>query len=289
MEMSLEDLRRHIDNFYLLGTRIFFLQGGEPFLRKDIGDLVAYIKSKGCYCSISTNGTIHSRLYDVRGVDHIEFSLDGPPGINDKTRGVGAFEKTLQAASIAKQCGYAYHFHSVLNVHNMAEENVRYVARLAQDRGTYMTACFAMASGFDNNRSFIGEVEDALIKEGYRMLLRLQREGLPIHNSRLALEHALHWPLPYGEIGYEANLGGLGYKERCIHGRLTAWLDHDGWLYPCTIAFGREHLRTKIEDGGVRAAWDRLAGLTCVDCGIASDLTYLFGLRIENLLKIKDY
>lgn len=287
-EMSFEMLCRHIDDFYRLGARIFFVQGGEPMLRKDIVDVVRYIKAKDCYCSMSTNGTIHKPIPALQCLDHLELSLDGPPEVNDKTRGQGVFKKTIEAAKIAREHGIRFHFHSVLNIHNMEENHIKHVANLAKEYGTYMTACFATASGYNNNQEFISAVTDEKVKEGYRLLIRLKKGGFPINNSFHALNHALSWPVSYNEIGFQGNLPS-GYKIRCLHGRLTVWLDHEGWLYPCTVAFGREDLRENVNQDGVAGAWERLSKLECLDCGIASDITFLFGLRFENLLRIKDY
>jgi MoaA/NifB/PqqE/SkfB family radical SAM enzyme len=287
-ESTLKTLCGYIDDFYSLGTRIFFLQGGEPLLRNDIVELASYIKAKGCYCSITTNGTIHKPIPELTMLDHLEFSLDGPPEVNDKTRGKGVFEKTVQAAKVAKKFGITFHFHTVLNVHNITEKDVKYVANLAKKFDTYMTACFATASGFENNQKFISAVSDKKIKKGYRMLIRLKKQGYPIYNSFHALNHALDWPISHNEIGFEDNLPS-DYKMQCVHGRLAAWLDHEGWLYPCTLAFGREGFRENINRYGIKGAWKRLAKLKCKDCGIASDIPYLFGLKLENLLKIKKY
>ena len=289
VEMSFEELCRIIDEFYSMGTRIFFLQGGEPMLRKDIVDIVRYIKAKDCYCSISTNGTISKYIPSLSGlVDHLEISLDGPREVNDKSRGKGVYEKILQTAGIAVEQGIKFHFHTVLNVHNYEEESIKHVSDLAKKYKAYMTACFATPSGYDNNQEFISQVTFDKIKDGYRLLMKLKKEGCAIGNSQNALDHALKWPIAHTEVGFKHNLPS-SYDWQCLHGRLTAWLDHEGWLYPCTRAFGREDFRENIYEIGVREAWRKLSRLECVDCGTSSDLTYLFSLRLENLLKIKKY
>ena len=289
VEMSFEELCKVIDEFYNLGTRIFFLQGGEPMVRKDIVDIVRYIKDKDCYCSISTNGTISKYIASLGNlVDHLEISLDGPSEVNDKSRGKGVYDKVVRAARMAMENRIKFHFHTVLNMYNFDVENIKHVADLAKEYKAYVTACFATPSGYENNREFISQVSFDKVKEGYRALIRLKKEGYVIGNSLNALNHALNWPISHTEVGFKSNLPA-SYDWQCLHGRLTAWLDHEGWLYPCTRAFGREDFRENIHESGVREAWAKLSRLDCVDCGTSSDLTYLFSLRLENLLKIKKY
>lgn len=284
VDLSFEKLCKYIDDFYELGTRIFFLQGGEPMVRKDIVDLVGYIKKKGCYASISTNGTISEHIVKLKGlIDHIEFSLDGPPEVTDRSRGKGVYDKVIHSANVAKENGIKFHLHSVLNIYNCEEEQIKAMARLATGYGTYFTACFATSSGYENNQEFIGMIPDDKQKEIYRLLIRLKKEGYPVGVTDYALNHALNWPIRHNEIGFSDNLP-KDYRNRCSHGRLTAWFDHEGWLYPCTLAFGREEFRENVNELGIKEAWRRLEKLKCVDCGVASDITSLFDLKLESII-----
>lgn len=76
----------------------FYITGGEPLVRKDIFDILGYIKSKRLRCGLNTNGILLdekriNELIDSK-VDYVIFSIDGPREIHDKIRGKGAFEKT---------------------------------------------------------------------------------------------------------------------------------------------------------------------------------------------------
>jgi MoaA/NifB/PqqE/SkfB family radical SAM enzyme len=81
----------------------FTLSGGEPLLRSDICELIAYAASAGCYASLITNGLL---LTDRRidslinaGLEHLTISLNGiNADTHNFTRGVhGAFEKIQKA------------------------------------------------------------------------------------------------------------------------------------------------------------------------------------------------
>lgn len=80
--------------------------GGEPFLRKDIVELIAFASRHGILTNVLTNGIlinekIVSQL-EHSGLDRIAVSIDGlSRETNDITRGIkGAFEKTLKAVNL---------------------------------------------------------------------------------------------------------------------------------------------------------------------------------------------
>ena len=66
------------------------LWGGEPLLRRDIFEIIEYVKSKGLKCSIVTNGILIERYYKEiieSRIDKIFLSVDGTEEIHDKIRG----------------------------------------------------------------------------------------------------------------------------------------------------------------------------------------------------------
>jgi MoaA/NifB/PqqE/SkfB family radical SAM enzyme len=78
----------------------YSMTGGEPFLHPDIENLIRYIKSKGFYLSIVTNGTLikdFAKIIVRSGVDKLAISIVGSPKKHDSIRGIpGAFFKTLE-------------------------------------------------------------------------------------------------------------------------------------------------------------------------------------------------
>jgi MoaA/NifB/PqqE/SkfB family radical SAM enzyme len=77
----------------------YSMTGGEPFLYPEIENLITYIKSKGLYLSIVTNGTMIEDFAEIivrSGVDRLSISIDGSPEKHDSIRRIpGAFSKTL--------------------------------------------------------------------------------------------------------------------------------------------------------------------------------------------------
>lgn len=74
-----------------------FLTGGEPFLHKDIAELIRHIKAKGLILWIVSNGTQFERFAEDivdAGVDVLYISIDGPDEKHDEIRGMnGCFKK----------------------------------------------------------------------------------------------------------------------------------------------------------------------------------------------------
>jgi radical SAM protein with 4Fe4S-binding SPASM domain len=101
--LSLAEIKNVIDQYAEAGVETIFFIGGEPFLRKDLLDMIAYGKGKGITCMTVSNGyLIRDDLADriVRsGLYVLAISIDGPDReTHDRVRGVkGAFDHAVQA------------------------------------------------------------------------------------------------------------------------------------------------------------------------------------------------
>ncbi len=106
--LSLAEIKRVIDEFASSGVKNICFIGGEPFLRKDLLDLIKYSKSKKLSGIVVSNGyLIKEKLADgiVRSnLDILAISIDGPNSeIHDRIRGVnGAFDNAVQAIKMIK-------------------------------------------------------------------------------------------------------------------------------------------------------------------------------------------
>lgn len=83
------------------------LSGGEPLLFEGAMEIIRRIKQKGMYCSINTNGMLlekFARDFVEAKVDMVRVSIDGPPDIHDKIRGVaGCFERLMSGITAINQ------------------------------------------------------------------------------------------------------------------------------------------------------------------------------------------
>lgn len=130
-ELSLGQWQKLIDEVICWRPKIS-LTGGEPFLRKDIVELVRYIKKRGLRCSINTNGVASQKnLKEVlhAGLDHLTFSIDGPEYIHDYIRGEkGAFKKMCENIRFVIRSRST--LPSVWGICVISKENVEHLDRL---------------------------------------------------------------------------------------------------------------------------------------------------------------
>jgi len=109
-ELNRSDWRFLFETAVELGIRSFKITGGEPFLRKDIVDIIRDIVELGGLVSIVTNGSLLDnyvdKLVDI-GIDHINISLHS---LNPKTY------RELTGGDLDK---------ILLNIDRLIENNIR--------------------------------------------------------------------------------------------------------------------------------------------------------------------
>jgi AdoMet-dependent heme synthase len=73
----------------------FNVTGGEPFLRKDLDDILSCISDQGYAVYLLTNGILadekRTRSLSALGVKGVQVSIEGPEPIHDSIRGKGSF------------------------------------------------------------------------------------------------------------------------------------------------------------------------------------------------------
>ena len=105
-ELTTEEMKVVIDDFAAIRTAGIGFTGGEPLLRGDMPELIAYAKNKGMITHMSSNGfAINEKVAKKlmgSGLDAIGFSLDGSTKeTHDGIRGIsGSYDRVINAISI---------------------------------------------------------------------------------------------------------------------------------------------------------------------------------------------
>lgn len=217
-ECTTDEIKQGLDDLYRLGCRWITFGGGEPLLRRDLGELIAYAKAKGFQVFVSTNGHfVPDRLDDLRQVDNLNFSLDGPREIHDAVRGAGAFQDTLRAVQAVRDAGLPFSFQNVLARHNLG--SIEAALDIAREQGAWMM--FQPATQWLDSSTAPNPLAPPVeaYREAIQQLLQLKRTGAPIANSKTGLQHLLRWPDPTA--------------IRCLAGRLMVMVEPDGMLLSC--------------------------------------------------------
>ena len=138
-ELSTEQFFSLIDQMEEMGTMMLALAGGEPLLRPDFYEIVAYATQKGIKVGMTTNGLYITpecakRLQEL-DISTISISLDGSEDHHDAIRGKNNWKKTVENIKIArKYCpktkvGIRYTINST-NLHDYEE-----ILRLGEELG----------------------------------------------------------------------------------------------------------------------------------------------------------
>lgn len=290
--MSFMKMRKIIDDFYDIGMRIIWIEGGEPLLRNDIDKIVDYIKAKGIFCEIVTNGWLaEQKMKTLLKADKVSFSIDGDEDTHDKMRRKGSHKRIISALEKGKQARLNFRLHAVLTSSNMNKKNVDYLCNLADQMGTSVSFTYAILpvqklKAKRNSREHY--FEKRRLQNILRYILKCKKQGKPIHHTERLIQRVIDWNLPYDAIGYQHNVPKG--TPQCLYGRLVGFLDVDGMLYPCTKFFGSKDKGVSVIEHGAKKAWDTVSHLDCVACGKLSELSSILSINPIDILRvIKDY
>ena len=119
-ELTTDEARTLIDQIAAAGFKIMIFSGGEPLMRPDIYDLVAYAASKGLRPVFGTNGTlitteVAGRLKEC-GACAMGISLDSlDRAKHDSFRGLeGAWDATVAGMCACREVGLPFQIHTTV-------------------------------------------------------------------------------------------------------------------------------------------------------------------------------
>jgi SynChlorMet cassette radical SAM/SPASM protein ScmE len=101
------------------------IQGGEPFIRKDLPALIDGIVKNRMRFSILSNGTliddeIVAYIADTGRCDYVQVSVDGSrPETHDACRGQGSFERAIKGIHTLQHYGVSVTVRVTINRHNV--------------------------------------------------------------------------------------------------------------------------------------------------------------------------
>lgn len=234
------ELKHIIDELYRLGTRYITVHGGEALLRKDIGEIIDYIKLKGMYCCLVTNGSLLSKkIEQIKMVDNITISLDGNPENNDLNRGQGSYEKAIHAIQLAIQKKIPVRVQATITKYTL--NDIGYLSNLAKEIGfsLYFSILFKALPSAKNY-----ELNDEETRTALRDILHYKHQGYPIFTSNKTLNTAVHWPLDHSNEHFVTNDEftlklPAWYKKKhhikCHFGQNKVTVEADGNVFPCFV------------------------------------------------------
>lgn len=231
-EMNTADCKKVIDKICEANIFKVGIEGGEPLIRNDLIDLIAYMNQRKIRPSIATNGILLSNRMIERlkscYVDSIQISLDG----SDKDsyallRGDSShFELILQ--NVKQAIKHDLPISIAMVVSKSTYTQIPKMAQLAQSLGV------AKLRFIDFVPSGRGQIADCLsaeeLKRAYTMMCEIECPGLEIITPNKLMSWLLKKP-------NETLLGLInpGTCFGCEAGTVIAHIRANGDLFPCSF------------------------------------------------------
>lgn len=255
-EMSLEKSFELLDKLEELNILDLTIEGGEPFAKENIIEILRYAKTKKFVIDILTNGTLidkskSKQLEKILNVelDRIQISLDGDEESHEKIRGKGTYQKTLSAiknldwlknvtintvvtknnlSSLDRMCG---------DIINYTNANVIHFSPLMQ-----------IGNGIQNEFPNFEEARLIFmnIKEKYSNKLIIS--GTPIPDRELLLMEEVKDYIK--ETNEKLKIG-------CCAARSKIFINADGSIYPCTFLSSNHELKGTIFNDKFSRTWEK--------------------------------
>ncbi len=270
-ELDTAAVKDMIDQMKRAGVRLISFTGGEPLVRDDIGRIIRHVKDRGLVCKLNTNGIlVEKRLDDLRPLDLLQISVDGPPNVQDQLRGEGTSAKAARAIRLARDAGIRVQLIACLTRDNVArlDEVLDYGLELG------VGFCFQLLTpkDLDDDAADRSMPDKGRLIESLEYLLRLRkgrdRRGRAIASNTSELEYYVDL-LRNGSPGCQCTL-------------VTATMLPDGQLIFCGNA--KDYESYDAVGLGFEEAFSRLSIPECDGCVCVGKLrlskVYQFDLSV---------
>ena len=230
LEMTTDQVKIIIDRIYdEAHCPTLSFTGGEPTLRRDLSELVAYAKAKGMRVNLITNGVICGDVAYVRGLaeaglDSAQVSIEGPTAdIHDAiTQHPGSWAKAVQGVGNLRAAGVHTHTNTTVCGGNRAHL-VALVDFIADGLGSqYFSMNMVIRTGTALNH----DQDDISYSDIGETIKEIQRRS---HEKNLRF--VWYSPVPY--CLFNPVQAGLGSKScACVDGLMS--VNPAGELLPCS-------------------------------------------------------
>jgi len=227
-DLATEQVYDLLSHAYQFGMRGYYLFGGEPLSRRDIGQIVEYAKHRGFVTAINTNGSLLPQK--ATGLaEHLDFafvSLDCPNEYHDYIRGRrGSFQEVLKGVRLLLETGRTK-VTLVTTISKLNLHQTEAMADFAEQLGvglSYNVVEPTWTAGYHCRAASLVEdygLNESEIRFFYAKLLELKHQGYPLMESEWVLrDYAIQKPWV------------------CHFPKIFVYVSPDGFIFPCTHTF----------------------------------------------------
>jgi len=227
-DLATEEVYDLLCRAYRFGMRGYYVFGGEPLARRDIGEIIEYAKHRGFVTTINTNGSLLPQKASTLA-EHLDFafvSLDYPNEYHDHIRGRrGSFQEVLKGISLLLGSGHTK-VTLVTTISKLNLHQIEAMAHFAQQLGvglSYNAVEPTWTADYHGRAASV--VDDYGLNESetrffYAKLLELKHQGYPLMESDWVLrDYAIQKPWV------------------CHFPKIFVYVSPDGFIFPCTHTF----------------------------------------------------
>ncbi len=219
-ELNTDEVKSAIDGLKKRNFRHVKFTGGEPFVRKDMADILEYAAGNDFVVDVSTNASLITpekaqRISDM-GLNMIHVSVDGHQRqIHEAVRGEGTYDSTLRGLHNLTEQGVYVRVGTVLYTQNdsLLEEMVQFCA----DQGVKEVAFSLMqpAGRMAGDYSLVTRISSLEIAQSVEQLAEK-------YEDRIKVRHNL------------GSVSGNGSSGICPGATKFLYIDNLGRVSPCT-------------------------------------------------------
>jgi MoaA/NifB/PqqE/SkfB family radical SAM enzyme len=274
-EMSTKEVKLAIKEFTDAGTIAWTFTGGEPLLRKDMGELINYAKDRGIlFLNLITNGILFKKkLNELKNVDEIFFSLDGPKEVHEKLRGKGTYDKVIEAIKLAKEENFKVTIQTVISEENIKNNffGLKFLFTLAKELGVRIIFHPLYSHAYSRN-SYQRLTPEKNI-EALKLIKEFKKKIRYIGRADVIYEEWIR------------RFGGKKTKVKSYAGKLYCHLLPDGNVSPC---FFKKEMYNGLKIGFLNAFRNLNTPHNCDCISFFLDRDFLYSLNfdaVKTLLK----
>jgi radical SAM protein with 4Fe4S-binding SPASM domain len=260
-EIDTADAKKIVEQAADFGATFFGITGGQPFLRKDLFEVLGYATKLGLNTSIITDG----RLLDdtafeniVKNQTRISVSIDGAEKTNDAIRGNGAYRAAISA--IERLSGVkllnvlVYTFANAGEVTNVDEADMRHVLDLAKQYGARWVVFHGMIPYSSDKESLKADPTPAQYEWACNKLYDLTQEcnGKPGINVYIPFYARVAKQRGMPDFDKWFNSFFLG---RCFFGKFFS-LAENGDAIPCS--YNDAYRISNTKDKPLKQIWEEM-------------------------------
>ncbi len=238
-DLPLYKIRYMFDKLARAGTTHLSLNGGEPLLRDDIGEIIKYAKKLKMSVGVTTNGSfVPAKINEIKDVDFLGLSLDGPREMHDFLRGEGQFEQIMKAIDIAKENKIrGVYINTVLTKELCSDlTKLEEVVNIAKERG--IRCNFVTMYGDVREGSVIKKPSDEELRNALVKIIELKRGKAPIMFAEFTYNYIINWPDLSKEKYFEGEEVTIKNPIKCKAVDLAIAIEANGDIFPCNMTKG---------------------------------------------------